>query len=168
VPTAGIIGEAERTGKRVFLPRFRGDRIEFGEYGPRWPLRSGRYGIQEASGPSFQCGGVEEIVVLCPLVAWDARGVRLGRGGGHYDRALAELRKQACLVGLGYQWQEYATLPVDPWDVLVDYVATEAGVVRCAGGTELPANRREEEQCHGGVCMDRGYRLSGGRTRMVL
>jgi len=168
VPAGELIGAAQTAGKRVFLPRLQDDRMEFGEYGRGWPLRLGRYGIDEPTGPVFEYPDGAAILVLAPLVAWDRRGVRLGRGGGYYDRALADLRGDACVVGLGYQFQEYATLPADPWDILLDYVITEAGTVRCGCGSRPPSNRREEEQCHGGFCMDRGYRLSCRRTRLGL
>jgi 5-formyltetrahydrofolate cyclo-ligase len=167
VPTADLVSLALAAGKRVFLPRMDGERIAFAGYGPEWPLRPGRFGIPEPTGPSLQSRENESIVVLVPLVAWDARGARLGRGRGYYDRALAELGSGASRVGLGYSFQQCTLLPTDPWDVFLDSVVTERGTVRCRGGGNPPVKRREEEQCHG-HWMDRAHRRSGGSTRPRL
>ena len=141
VPTADLVSLALAGGKHVFLPRMDGERMTFAGYGPDWPLRPGRFGIPEPTGPSFKPREGESIVVLAPLVAWDARGARLGRGRGYYDRSLAELGADACRVGLGYSFQQCTQLPSDPWDVFLDYVFTERGAVRCQGGGNSPAKR---------------------------
>ena len=69
-------------------------------------------------------------LVLVPLVAVDHRGARLGRGKGHYDRALARLRRnKAQLVGIGWPIQRLAdTIPADDWDVPLDAFASPEGV----------------------------------------
>ncbi len=69
-------------------------------------------------------------LVLVPLVAVDHRGARLGRGKGHYDRALARLkRSKARLVGIGWPIQRLAdTIPADDWDVPLDAFASPDGV----------------------------------------
>jgi 5-formyltetrahydrofolate cyclo-ligase len=69
-------------------------------------------------------------LVLVPLVAVDHRGTRLGRGKGHYDRALARLRKSgARLVGIGWPIQRLAdTIPADDWDVPLDAFASPDGL----------------------------------------
>ena len=65
---------------------------------------------------------VEPDLILVPLIAIDGRGTRLGRGKGHYDRALARLRKGgAQLVGVGWPFQRLADeIPADDWDVPLD------------------------------------------------
>ena len=54
----------------------------------RAPARSG------SCSPSRSAPVVEPDLILVPLIAIDGRGTRLGRGKGHYDRALARLRKR--------------------------------------------------------------------------
>ena len=69
---------------------------------------------------------VEPDLILVPLIAIDGRGTRLGRGKGHYDRALARLRRGGCkLVGVGWSMQMLAdTIPADEWDVPLDGFAS--------------------------------------------
>lgn len=64
--------------------------------------------------------------VITPLVAWDARGTRLGMGGGFYDRTFARKipRAKPWLLGIAYPCQAVATLPRQPWDVPLDAVAS--------------------------------------------
>lgn len=74
-------------------------------------------------------------VVLVPLLAFDRRGFRLGYGGGYYDRTLGGLRRGGALlaVGLAFAAQEVETVPTDSWDIPLDLIATELGVIVTAG-----------------------------------
>jgi 5-formyltetrahydrofolate cyclo-ligase len=75
---------------------------------------------------------VDPDLILVPLIAIDGRGTRLGRGKGHYDRALARLRKSgARLIGVGWQIQRLADrIPADDWDIPLDAFASPKGVER--------------------------------------
>ncbi|HUO94060.1 MAG TPA: 5-formyltetrahydrofolate cyclo-ligase [Rhizomicrobium sp.] len=70
--------------------------------------------------------------VLVPLLAFDASGVRLGYGGGYYDRTLAALRAQGriIVIGIAYSGQEKVGLPTAPHDEKLDMVLTEKGLRR--------------------------------------
>jgi 5-formyltetrahydrofolate cyclo-ligase len=73
--------------------------------------------------------------VLAPLVAFDARGIRLGMGGGFYDRTFAFLHRRTrwrrpVLMGLGYEFQRVDDVGGHPWDVPLLAVATEARLYR--------------------------------------
>src|SRR5690606_40461575 len=65
-----------------------------------------------------------------PLVAFDARGNRLGMGGGFYDRTFARAPRARTLrprlVGLAHHFQQVASLPAEPWDIPLDAIATDA------------------------------------------
>jgi 5-formyltetrahydrofolate cyclo-ligase len=69
-------------------------------------------------------------VLIVPLLAFDARGYRLGYGGGFYDRTLAGLRAQGPVRALGFAFaaQEVEALPTDAFDQPLDAVVTEKGV----------------------------------------
>ncbi|MFM8939501.1 MAG: 5-formyltetrahydrofolate cyclo-ligase [Phenylobacterium sp.] len=71
-------------------------------------------------------------LVITPLLAFDRFGGRLGQGGGHYDRALAELRRTGpvFVLGLAYSGQEVDRLDLEPHDQQLDAVLTEAGYRR--------------------------------------
>lgn len=69
-------------------------------------------------------------VIVLPLLAFDARGTRLGQGGGHYDRALSFRRigRRPLFVGYAYSVQEAEALPCEAHDVRLDAVITERGM----------------------------------------
>ncbi len=70
-------------------------------------------------------------LVLLPLVAFDKHGNRLGMGGGYYDRTFAFMRapmQKPFLIGVGYQVQAAASLPIESTDVRLHAVLTEQGL----------------------------------------
>ncbi len=74
-------------------------------------------------------------VVLVPVVLADRRGVRIGHGKGHYDRALAHLRESGQAVfTIGLAWEAQVIdegIPADPWDIRLDAVATPKEWISC-------------------------------------
>jgi 5-formyltetrahydrofolate cyclo-ligase len=91
------------------------------------PLEPGPFGMLQ---PRLKAPAVEPDLILVPLIAIDGRGTRLGRGKGHYDRALPRLRRNgARLVGIGWHLQRVAdTIPADDWDVPLDAFASPEGI----------------------------------------
>ena len=91
------------------------------------PLEPGPFGIMQ---PAKRHPVVDPDLVLVPLIAIDGRGTRLGRGKGHYDRALLRLKKtKARLIGIGWPVQRVAdTIPRDDWDVPLDGFASPDGL----------------------------------------
>lgn len=71
-------------------------------------------------------------VLVVPLVGFDARGFRLGYGGGFYDRTLAGLRAAGPVLALGFAYgaQELPEVPTDAYDQPLDGVVTEDGLRR--------------------------------------
>jgi 5-formyltetrahydrofolate cyclo-ligase len=137
---APLIARAASRGCRIFLPRIDRRRASGGmRFVPmRGPLQYNRLGIAEPQG-SAALGARWLDVVFLPLVGFDRSGVRLGTGGGFYDRAFAfrHLRRvwhAPRLVGLAYAFQEVASIGAAPHDVLMDAVVTEEGFIRCTTG----------------------------------
>jgi 5-formyltetrahydrofolate cyclo-ligase len=91
------------------------------------PLEPGPFGIMQ---PAQRRPAVQPDLVLVPLIAIDGNGTRLGRGKGHYDRALVSLKKKgARLIGVGWSLQRLTeTIPKDPWDVPLDAFASPNGI----------------------------------------
>jgi 5-formyltetrahydrofolate cyclo-ligase len=87
------------------------------------PLEPGPFGIMQ---PAKRHPVVQPDLVLVPLIAVDGHGTRLGRGKGHYDRALTSLKKSgARLIGVGWEMQRLSqTIPADQWDVPLDGFAS--------------------------------------------
>ena len=73
---------------------------------------------------------VEPQVMIVPLLAFDARGYRLGYGGGFYDRTLEGLRSRGPVLAVGFAFaaQEMAEVPTEPTDQRLNALVTEMGV----------------------------------------
>jgi 5,10-methenyltetrahydrofolate synthetase len=67
-------------------------------------------------------------LLLVPCVGFGPGGLRLGYGGGFYDRTLAELSPRPLTVGVGYAHGFVPWLDAEPHDVPLDVVLTEDGV----------------------------------------
>lgn len=122
-------------GRRILLPRTLDEpgTMELVELeGPMCALASGPLGIRTPTGSSSRLREVDAILV--PGVAFDPRGGRLGRGGGYYDRLLAELGA-VMTIGVAFGCQIERELPREPHDRKVRYVATENEVLKCSGGS---------------------------------
>ena len=104
-----------------------------------------RYGIPEPVHERSRRIAVDMIdVLLMPLLGFDRAGNRLGFGGGYYDRALQFLRDRdkpssTLLVGVGYSFQEVKRIDSEPWDVKLDYIATERELISCWPGRPADA-----------------------------
>lgn len=70
-------------------------------------------------------------MILVPGLAFDRSGARLGRGGGYYDRLLAECRRDCRTVGVTWDDRLLESIPVEEHDRPVDFLATQPGVVPC-------------------------------------
>jgi 5-formyltetrahydrofolate cyclo-ligase len=91
-------------------------------------LADGPRGLLEPPGPRLGPAAVGVVgAVVVPAVAVDRRGVRLGRGGGSYDRALARLGPVGTATALLYDGELVDVLPAEPHDRTVAAVITPAG-----------------------------------------
>lgn len=116
-------------GRRVFVPRIRrGVQLELCRI-PSLTIGQevGSLGIIEPAGSPATDGELAEIV-LVPGIAFDAEGNRVGFGRGYYDRLLARIGAGAIRIGVAYECQIVRSVPVDPWDQPVHWLATELGV----------------------------------------
>ena len=118
--------EARAVGRIVAFPAFDNPAKPF-KFRAGDPLQPGPFGIMQ---PKRSAPVVEPDLILVPLIAIDGRGTRLGRGKGHYDRALVYLHKMRVqLIGVGWSLQLLAdTIPADEWDVPLDGFASPEGL----------------------------------------
>ncbi|WP_109466469.1 5-formyltetrahydrofolate cyclo-ligase [Albibacillus kandeliae] len=74
---------------------------------------------------------VEPEILIVPLVAFDARGGRLGYGGGFYDRTLQGLRARRAVLAIGFAYdaQEAEALPLEETDQPLDMIVTESRIL---------------------------------------
>jgi len=105
----------------------RGSPLTFRRWRPGDLMATERFGtmrpVGEAMTPDF---------LLVPLLAFDAAGGRLGYGAGFYDRTLPGLPGRFRL-GCAYAAQQVDEVPMGPYDVRLDAVATERGILRIGG-----------------------------------
>ena len=94
-------------------------------WGPE-PLEQGTFGLMEPAFAQHLTPPVE--LVLVPGLAFDGRGYRLGYGGGYYDALLAHLDESVLTVAVGFESQRTEAVPVEPLDMPVDGLVTEAGL----------------------------------------
>ena len=124
------------TGARVLLPVVvaRDAPLAFRRWLPGDALVPAGFGTSVPD-PSLPEGTPD--ILLVPLLAFDARGFRLGHGGGYYDRTIAALRgsgRPVRAVGVAFACQEMERVPVEDFDQRLDAVATERGLRAFAGG----------------------------------
>lgn len=117
--TAEVLAAWSRT-KRIVLPRVEGDEMEFYAYTPE-AMRQGAFGIAEPQAAA-PCDPGEIDLIVVPGTAFTAAGARMGRGRGYYDKYLSRPGFRACKVGVCYDHQLLADLPVEPHDVLLDEI----------------------------------------------
>ena len=121
-------------GTEVLLPVVVADGLDWARYAGAGELIAGALGTQAPAAPRLGPSALATAdAVLVPALAVDHRGVRLGRGGGYYDRALAALPPGARLAALLHDGELVERLPADPWDTTVTSV-----VEPTIGWTELP------------------------------
>lgn len=111
--------------KTILLPCVDGDDLRLRQYTGEESMRPGpQFGIPEPVGPEFTDLQRVDLIVV-PGVAFDRRGNRMGRGRGFYDRLLA-MTPNAAKVGVAFSFQLFDTIPVEPFDMPMDIVLSEA------------------------------------------
>jgi 5-formyltetrahydrofolate cyclo-ligase len=133
--THDLINAMRNAGIRVLLPVLLPDNdLDWAAYDGAAALERTPRGLLEPNGKRLGPEAVTEAhAVLLPGLAVDGLGVRLGRGGGSYDRVLERLaaaETYPALVVLLYAHEVVATVPREPHDHLVDAVVTPEGVRR--------------------------------------
>ncbi|CAM5435515.1 5-formyltetrahydrofolate cyclo-ligase OS=Streptomyces alboniger OX=132473 GN=CP975_14675 PE=3 SV=1 [Streptomyces alboniger] len=137
--TIALLDALRERGVRVLLPALLPDNdLDWGAYTGEGSLQRVRHGARmalfepagERLGPDAVTGAD---AVLLPGLAVDARGMRLGRGGGSYDRVLARLERAGAhpaLVVLLYDSEVVERVPAEAHDRPVRAVVTPSGVRR--------------------------------------
>lgn len=141
VRTRHALPAAIASGKRIIVPWCNDqgelelfhlesmDELEEGMYGilePRDELR--RRQDKHVSPPDLQ-------LIMVPGVGFDRRGGRTGHGKGYYDKLLEHAHPDAPLVALAFECQLFEEIPMQPHDIFMDKVITEAAVYDGIGRT---------------------------------
>lgn len=118
--------------KRFYLPVIAANgTLHFVHVDKATSLHKNKFGILEPP-PSCQSVHVNQLeVILCPLVAFDLHGHRLGMGAGFYDKTLASVRgnPKPLLVGLAYDFQELRFVPHSGRDIPLHHCVTPTRIL---------------------------------------
>lgn len=133
--TGALLDALGALGKRVILPvLLPDDDLDWGTWRGDSSLRPARRGLLEPDGPTLGLDAVAGAdVVLVPGLAVSRDGLRMGRGGGSYDRALARVPLGTFTCVLLYDGEVGLDVPAEPHDRRVLAAATPSGVTLLRG-----------------------------------
>jgi len=120
-----LMDEITKRGHQCALPCVNKDSrvLSFKPWKPDDELVKGAYDVFEPQGDEL----VHPTIFLCPLLAFDRHGYRMGQGGGYYDATLAHYRAQGKILAIGVGYGEQAVLfnlPYEPHDEPMDCILT--------------------------------------------
>jgi 5-formyltetrahydrofolate cyclo-ligase len=117
--------------KQWGLPRSIGKELLWHRWQTSESLVIGKYGILEPDPVSPLITPDLVDLILVPAIALDARGYRLGYGGGYYDRLRSDpVWRKIPTIGIVFDFSYVETLPIEAWDLPLDAVCTELGFTR--------------------------------------
>lgn len=130
--TSALLASLTDAGVRVLLPVLRLEPDWAWYTGPD-DFAPGPFGISQPTGPRLGADALAEADwIWLPGLAGSPSGVRLGTGGGWYDRALIHARAEARRGVLLFDDEVLDHLPQEPWDQPVDLLVTERRTITCA------------------------------------
>jgi 5-formyltetrahydrofolate cyclo-ligase len=115
-------------GKRIILPRVVGPTVCLHAVENHAELVEGSFGVLEPA-PNAPIAEAKADLILVPGLAFDRSGVRLGRGGGYYDRLLSKF--DGLRVGVCFEELVLERIPAEPHDMCMDFLITPAGIISC-------------------------------------
>jgi len=104
--------------------------LAFREWWPGAPMGRGVFDLPIPDGTAV----VQPEALLIPPVGFDAKGYRLGYGGGYFDRTLAAMDPQPLKIGVAFELARIPTIFPQSYDIPMDFIVTEAGVHHAAEG----------------------------------
>ena len=126
VLTQDIMQEVLSDGKELFLPKVKGDKMEFRKIMDFSNLERGNFEIME---PKDDCPADNTLdLLLVPTVGISEKGVRLGYGKGFYDKFLSKNKIET--VALTYEKQIIKKIPKSEHDILMNWILTEDRFVK--------------------------------------
>lgn len=125
LPTLPIVKFCQQLGYLSHLPIVKNRHLVFAPINAQqWqnqqsPLRQHRLGMAEPITVSWHNAAMMD-AIICPLVAVNERGIRVGMGGGFYDRTLANYH--GLKIGWCYDFQVTNAIATHTWDIAMDMV----------------------------------------------
>ncbi|MCO1656385.1 5-formyltetrahydrofolate cyclo-ligase [Pseudonocardia humida] len=134
--SAGALEVLRETGREILLPvvPVPPGPLQWAAYEGPGALAPGPFGIAEPTGPRLGADAVSRATtILLPALAADRRGVRLGQGGGYYDRTLSLVAPGVPLVVVLNDEELVDELPAEPHDRRITVAALPSGLVPVGG-----------------------------------
>ncbi len=135
--TLPLLNGLHAAGHQVLLPIMQGagKSLLFGSWAPDDKLVEAAFKTLE---PSPEQPRMTPDVMLCPLLAFDRKGYRMGYGGGFYDRSIAQIKTQGELltIGIAFAAQEVDAIITGEFDEPLNMIVTEQEVIRINGVRE--------------------------------
>jgi 5-formyltetrahydrofolate cyclo-ligase len=130
VDTGPVLRGLHDRGVAVALPRIEEGEVVPVAHRPGDRLARAAFGVGEPLGPALDAEALDAVVT--PGVAFDRRGLRVGYGGGYYDRVFRRIRADAFRVAVAFAIQVVDEVPAGHQDLPVDALVTEAETLRFA------------------------------------
>ena len=119
-----ILEKFEKLNFLVTLPKIKKNyQMDYFHWSTKDPLLINKYGIPEPTSNKINYPNI----LLVPLVAFDKHLNRVGYGGGFYDRYIKKLKKKKKIItiGLAYSFQKVKKIPINRYDIKLDFIVTE-------------------------------------------
>ena len=119
-----ILEKLEKQDFLITLPKIRkNSQMDFFHWSTNDPLSINQYGIPEPISNKIRYPNI----LLVPLVAFDEHLNRVGYGGGFYDRYIKRNKKNKKIItiGLAYSFQKVNKIPINKYDIKLDFIVTE-------------------------------------------
>ena len=118
-----VLMNLEKKNYQISLPKIKkNSQMDFFCWSSKDPLQINKYGIPEPTSDKM----IVPNILLVPLVAFDKNCNRIGYGGGFYDRYIKKIKKNKNIiaVGLAYSFQKVKKVPVNKYDIKLDFIIT--------------------------------------------
>ena len=133
--------------------------LQFRQWWPGAPMSKGVYDIPIPADTEI----VRPQAAIVPMNGFDARGYRLGYGGGYFDRTLAALLPRPLAIGVAFECARVESIHPQAHDIAMDFVVTEAGIHEVTGeGLRAADAMRCNQRCIE-LCAARGLPGSDAR-----
>ena len=119
-----LVEKFEKLNYSITLPKIGvNSEMNFFQWSTKDPLSINKFGIPEPISNKIKFPDI----LLVPLLAFDKNFNRIGYGGGFYDRYINKLKKikKIITIGVAYSFQKIKKIPVEKYDIKLDFVVTE-------------------------------------------
>ena len=118
-----ILEDFEKKDFSISLPKIKKKfQMNFFKWSTKDPLIINKFGIPEPISDKI----LYPSILIVPLVAFDKNLNRIGYGGGFYDRYIKKQKKSKKIItiGLAYPFQRVKKIPIDKYDIRLDFILT--------------------------------------------